>query len=535
MTRTAISLGHAERVSAPAVRPTASSIVLGAAAIAAVVWALLWILLPVWSDVSPSGDNVEQLVWSQGFELGYHKHPPLPTWILIGAEQFFAPSLPLTFTLSVLGMLVGAAFLWRLAGELLGSRASLPAVLATGCIAFFSWRAHVFNHNTVMVPIVYASAWLFLRAVRTGSRSYWALFGVAVAAGMLTKYQYAVVLSAFGVIAIQLRLYRQRPALLGMLLSAGVTLLLLLPHIWWLVTNDFPPFRYAGKMVLARLGWLDRLDVSGGFLLQQARDALVAGAMLGLAAWVSGAKRNRLEEAPAADARVWVLALGFVPLILMLLLGLFAGVRLENHWGMMVLQFAALPILYWFRGRELIPLTVPLLATFLFVQVLETVHYVRAESSDRSRTLEGGAVTAFDPRSLAQSVETDWHRTTDQPLRYIVGSTTWGGFISLYSTTHPQVMIGGDASASPWVSTALVSDCGAVYIDPIQPPQGTPISRRGEWTTVDYSNTHRGEALKVRWAIVSPSARCEGVATGAGEVANGHRDVNSTSAVRPEA
>ena len=96
-------------------------------------------------------------------------------------------------------------------------------------------------------------------------------------------------------------------------------------------------------------------------------------------------------------------------------------------------------------------------------------------------------------------------------------------------------MIGGDASASPWVSPALVADCGAVYIDPIQPPPGTPISRHGEWTTVDYSNKHRGEALKVRWAIVSPSARCEGLATGAGEVAKGRRDVNSASGAGPEA
>src|SRR5579864_8370589 len=110
MTRMAISLGRAERASVPAARATHSSIVLRAAVIAAVIWALLWILLPVWSDVSPSGDNVEQLVWSQGFELGYHKHPPLPTWILIGAEQLFAPSLPLTYTLSIAGMLIGATF-----------------------------------------------------------------------------------------------------------------------------------------------------------------------------------------------------------------------------------------------------------------------------------------------------------------------------------------------------------------------------------------------------------------------------------------
>ena len=27
-------------------------------------------------------DNVEQWVWSQSLQWGYHKHPPLPTWLL---------------------------------------------------------------------------------------------------------------------------------------------------------------------------------------------------------------------------------------------------------------------------------------------------------------------------------------------------------------------------------------------------------------------------------------------------------------------
>src|SRR5690242_18954979 len=110
--------------------------------------------------------------------------------------------------------------MWRLANEMLGRSAALPAVLATGCIAFFSYRAHIYNHNTVLVPFVYASAWFFLKAVRTGKLGYWALFGVARAGAMLTKYQFVVVLGTFLLIALLLRLYRQPRALLGACLAA---------------------------------------------------------------------------------------------------------------------------------------------------------------------------------------------------------------------------------------------------------------------------------------------------------------------------
>ncbi len=483
-------------------------------AAAALFWALLWVLLPAWSDVASSADNVEQLVWSQGLELGYHKHPPLPTWILIGAEQLFHPSLPLTYALSIVGLLVGAAFLWRLAADLLGPAAALPAVLATGCIAFFSYRAHIFNHNTVLVPFVYASALAFLRAVRTGKTRYWLLLGAASAAAMLTKYQFAVILATFVLIAIGLKLYRQPRAVRGACLAAGTALVLLGPHIWWLVANDFPPFKYASEMVLARLGLADRLTATGGFLLQQVRDSLVVVLMLLLASVLWWRERTASQSNVAIlpqppNDRVWILMLGFAPLALMVALGLLGGVQLENHWGTTALQFVVLPVLYWMRGRSLIPSSAAVLAVFVFVQTTEAGYDISVELRERNVTSEEGGITAFDPRSLARAVTDDWQRSTAHAkLRYVVGSTTWGGFVSLYSGDHPEVLIGGDPHASPWVSMQDLLACGAVYFEPVQPPAGADVSGRGEWTAVDLSNAHHGQPMHIRWAVVSPGSGC---------------------------
>jgi 4-amino-4-deoxy-L-arabinose transferase-like glycosyltransferase len=243
-------------------------------AAALLLWAFMWFLLPTWFEPVPPSDNIEQLVWSQGLELGYHKHPPLPTWILIGAEQILPASVPLTYALSILGMGVGGFFLWRLAAQLLGRSAALPVILATACIAFYSYRAHIYNHNTVLVPCVYAAAWFFLSAVRSYKLSQWILLGAACAAGMLTKYQFVVILATFALIAARLKLYRQPQVLRGAAIAAATAAALLAPHIWWLCSNDFPPFRYASQMLLAQLPPLERVDISAGFILQQLRDVL---------------------------------------------------------------------------------------------------------------------------------------------------------------------------------------------------------------------------------------------------------------------
>jgi 4-amino-4-deoxy-L-arabinose transferase-like glycosyltransferase len=486
---------------------------------ALLLWALTWTLLPVWFDSSPSSDNIEQLVWSQGLELGYHKHPPLPTWILIGAEQLFPASLPLTYALSILGMMAGGFFLWRLAAELLGESAAAPVVLATACIAFYSYRAHIYNHNTVLVPFVWASAWLFLRAARSGQTVYWVLLGAACAAGMLTKYQFAVIVATFILIAARLRLYRQPQATRGALIAVATCIVLVSPHIWWLVTHDFPPLRYASSMVLTRLGPLERIDISGGFLMQQVRDVLAPMLMLALAAWLSrrksddpssgGASEDESQAvAPAQDSRVWITMLGFAPLALMLALGLAGGVRLENHWGTTGLQFVILPIMAWMRQRRNIPALSAALVMFFVLQVAEAIYVVVDDVHDRQASLDQGRIKTFDPSSLSRAVVSDWRSVTAEPLRYVVGPTTWAGFISLYSKDHPQVLISGDPSASPWVSMQQLAHCGGVYIDTVQPPRQANVTRRGEWVTVDYSNARRGLPLKISWSVVAPDAQC---------------------------
>src|SRR5262249_43867518 len=152
------------------------------------------------------------------------------------------------------------------------------------------------------------------------------------------------------------------------------------------------------------------------------------------------------------------------------------------------------PALYWMTRRGKSVALAPLLLVFCTIQVAEAAYCIHDELRDRGITLDGGRIRAFDPRELAQAAQDDWYRATSAPLRYVVGSTTFGGFISLYASDHPRVLISGIPSASPWVSLADLARCGALYIDPIQPlpgGDGVPSRHRGEWDAVDYNNSNK--------------------------------------------
>jgi hypothetical protein len=489
-------------------------------AAALLLWAFMWVLLPTWFEPVPPSDNIEQLVWSQGLELGYHKHPPLPTWILIGAEQILPASVALTYALSILGMGVGGFFLWRLAAQLLGRSAALPVVLATACIAFYSHRAHIYNHNTVLVPCVYAAAWFFLSAVRSNKLSQWVLLGAACAAGLLTKYQFVVILATFVLIAARLQLYRQPQVLRGAAIAAATCSALLAPHIWWLCTNDFPPFHYASQMLLAHLPPLERADISAGFFLQQLRDVLAPILMLLIAAALSRRAKQEVATHPEdgevqsashyvqAGSRTWIMMLGLAPIGLMLVLGIAGGVRLENHWGTTALQFVVLPLAAWMKERRTVPAIEPSVAIFLLVQALHASYAVVQDERERHASLDEGRLRAFDPASFSAAALSDWRSATAAPLLYVVGPTTLAGFVSLYSRDHPQVMIGSDTRAAPWVSTDKLHRCGGIYIDPARPPKGAPVIRRGQLLAVDYGKAREGKPVRLGWSIVPPSGAC---------------------------
>ena len=506
--------------------------------IALALWPILWIVLPWSLELVPPVDNLEQLVWSQSLELGYYKHPPLPTWILIGAERLAGPSLLLTEILAVGALVAGGYFLWCLARELLGARGGMLAVLATACMAFYSYRAHAYNHNSWLVAFSYASTWYLWRAVASGRRRDWLLWGATAAAAALSKYQFAIVLACWLGILLHLRLYRDPKVRTGALLGAACAAVLWLPHFLWLLRTHFLPLHYANALILAHLGPLRRLDVSAGFLLQQVRDVLPAALMIYLAgrfssspgslraptrSAVAGAPSSGtpLDTGPCAERpdpqrQVWIGWLALGPLAFTLLLGLVSGSRLENEWGNGCMQFSALALIEWSLvswGRRGCESAAPpaMLAAFALVQAGLVGYVLTTDLYQREQRLGAGELRSFDPRAFSQAVRSDWYRHTREPLRYVSGD--WSAFIAVYSPEHPQVLLEGNPRYAPWVSLAAMRRCGAVYFSPVQPPSGS-ASRAGQFATLDYHHAFRAVPVTIHWRIVDPTPACESSPTG---------------------
>ena len=313
---------------------------------------LAWTVLMLLVDTGLYGDNVEQTIWAHSMEWGYHKHPPLPTWLLGLVTQAFGAAWWWTPVLAALCLLATLWLTWSIARELLGEQVAAAAVLLWGLLQCFSSRAQLYNHNTVLVLCIALTVWCALRASR--SKPVWWL-GVGLAAGlsMLSKYQAVVPLSGLLVALAWSGRFRQSSQRRGAVLAVLVALLVFAPHLAWVASHDFSTLRYASQSVESA-GIARRLLFVASFLVNKLRMILPALAALGLClllARVTRAARRPVTNPVAArpDVQVWLGGLFWGLLAFLLLLPLLAGINLRNHWGVQTFQFSALWLAWRWR------------------------------------------------------------------------------------------------------------------------------------------------------------------------------------------
>src|SRR5689334_2471269 len=207
------------------------------------VWAVYGSIAKSAQGLNP--DMTELIAWSRDLSLGYLKHPPFAAWL---AWIWFSVFPIADWAFYLLAMLMPAIALWivwRLSADYLDIEKRIVAVALLTFIPFFNFHALKFNVNTVLLPLWAATTWFFLRSVRTRDTVWAALSGIAAAGAMLGKYWSIFLLAglALAVVIDRRRLdYIRSPA---PYVTAIAGLLVLTPHMAWLVEHKFAPFKYA--------------------------------------------------------------------------------------------------------------------------------------------------------------------------------------------------------------------------------------------------------------------------------------------------
>jgi 4-amino-4-deoxy-L-arabinose transferase-like glycosyltransferase len=469
-------------------------------ALHAVVWTLgSWLYR---SNLDWAGDMLENYVWGIEWQAGYHKHPPLFAWITAAWFSVLPRTDLAYFALSNTNALVGLCGIAALARRFLPPQQAAVAALAMAISPIYTTLAIKFNANTVLLSVWPWVAYCFVRYVQQGTRIAALALGAVAALAMLGKYFSVVLLAGLTVAAIARPAWRARLLRPQSLLVIMAGMILLLPHLRWLLQSGMPTFAYARErmteiehplpvvaadMVAYAATQLAYLLPSMAFVLLLVRERRGHAAKLML----HGCLRR------SADRDLWWLSMG--TLLAISVLALVTRTRVSVLWGS-AQWFAILPLWLVILRNAGIALDTRrvfrLMAVYwlIVLGVSAVAGYMRVVNHER---------LTMEPRAeLAQAARAAWRQHMGTPLTIVAGNDKEARSIAFYGDGLTRYWELLDPATTPWLSAVDVRRSGALFVCRAddEPCRDAAAAFSGvEPLTVDVA--------KRRWGVSLPARR----------------------------
>jgi 4-amino-4-deoxy-L-arabinose transferase-like glycosyltransferase len=432
-----------------------------------VVHVVVWTVVPALRDPNAPLDMVEMRYWGQQWQLGYHKHPPLPSWIAAAAAECCGGSFWGVYLVAQLGMAAAFWAVWRLGNALLAPRLALLGACLLETSFYYTFNSAEFNNNVAMFPY-WALAVLFLYwALESGKNRWWIATGVALGLGLMCKYTVtilAVTMLLFMLLHPAARRAWLRP---GPYLTTAFAALVFFPHAAWAVAHRFPTLEYAavrsrsGPFLIGHL--LCPLEFAGSQLLVLLPTAWAILPLTGI--------RWRLRPLAPAERfhRDFLLAMALGPFALHLLAAGVLNRWLLSAYGSQLWMFTGVLLLFCLAT---VPTQAALRRSFvrcIAIGIVFVVGFVVHGAA--TPYLFNVALRIHCPSpALATQVRELWTRRYGQPLPMVAGDWWLASNIAFYGPDCPVIYGGSDLNhldmgpgCSGWTNdTELLSRGGVV-------------------------------------------------------------------------
>jgi len=424
----------------------------------ALVWSLYGALAKGSQDIH--FDMGEMFAWSQEPSLGTPKHPPLGAWV-VGLWFMVMPRTDWTYYLLAMMMPTLALWIvWRLSADYLDVEKRVAGVAVLTLIPFMNFHALKYNANTILIPLWAATTFWFLRSFETRHAVWAALAGAAAAGAMLGKYWSACLIAGFAVAALvdsRRHAYFRSPA---PLVSIGIGLILLAPHVIWLFAHDFGSIGYVALRQTEPFSkvLISVLHFFAGFA------AYMAPALIG-ALLVARPGRQALADMllPSSLQRRLVNLVFFAPLLLAAVAALALRVEITALW--MMPAATLLPVVLFSSPSVAVPRKALawLLATAI---AFPLIMIVAAPGIAMAIHRKGLQAHADHYKLLAQAVENSWRTRSDKPLAILGGDFELvnGALFYLHERATAYVMVA--PALSPWIDEARIAREGIALACP---------------------------------------------------------------------
>lgn len=391
-------------------------------------------------------DIFETLVWGEQMQWGHSKHPPLSGWLGYWTSVITGHSDWGLYLVAQLCISLGVFFTFKLARLFFDRYRATVAALLLYFLMYYTPSEMKFCTYLVEIAIAPAASYLLLLSLRKKSHLCWLGLGAVCGLGFLNKYSFGLVAAAFLIVMLTSREYRRCFGTVGPYLALLTCLLILSPHLKWLIDHDFVCFGHVGGRLNEKHSVLMPLFVLAAALYPVLAEALAMALALvpkfpprdetpgrfgrWFAAWrgAAGWERCGVNREAVHFSGIIALFPGAVYLVLSLV-----GTDIILMWLCSVascsgiLVMALCPVA---AGPRLLKRVSILLALFIVAILVGTT----IDTSCRT-----AASLHVRPRVVLEPVEQFWRRHSDGAIPVVVGGLRYAALVDHYSAGHPPV------------------------------------------------------------------------------------------------
>ena len=392
---------------------------------------IIWTLVPSLTNENLPLDTIEALAWGSNLDWGFNKHPPGSAFFLEIFFQIFGPQDWAYYLLSQLFVIISFFVIYKLADELLKDKVlSLVSVLLLEGLYFYNFTTPEFNVNVCQLPFwtlcVYYSWKIFDKKEIMFKDC--VLLGVFAAIGFLSKYLFIYLLISIDLLFFYfLFVKKYRKFDFKYLISLEVFFVLLIPHIVWLMNNDYVTITYGvARAGIENASLLDHVIYPFIFLTKQ------IGILIPLFMMCFFLIKKFKFKINFKDKKLlFLLFINLTPIALMFTTSLIMGSKIRTMWMTPFYLFFGVLFVYIFQNQINQKKLKNFILTFLVLFVLSPLSYtyISITKSDKR--------TDYPGKKIAKKIQYAWSQDHNEPINVVLGDEWVAGNLSYHLNSRP--------------------------------------------------------------------------------------------------
>ncbi len=388
---------------------------------------VIWFLVPTLTNVNLPLDTIEALAWGSNLDWGFNKHPPFSAFAVEVIYQIFGNQDWAYYFLSQTFVIIAFIAIFLLAKDFFKNDSlAFLSVLMLEAIYFFNYTTPEFNVNVSQLPFWALSALYTWRCIKRDKSKDFFLLGVFIGLGFLSKYIFIYLIIGIKLLFFYLLLNKKIKSY-NFLIVGPIALIIIFPHLVWLVKNDFVTLSYGLQRTGSESGLINHILFPAVFLFKQ---FVILLPLFLLSFFLI--KKIKISRFVWTEKTIFIIFIFFIPILFVLLTSFILGANIRTMWMTPFYLLSGIVIIHIFYKQIKINDLKKFYIFFLFLFFLSPLTYSAVSlTNDFKRT-------DYPGKEIARLVQNRWNENFKNEIKIVIGDEWFAGNLSYHLNSRPR-------------------------------------------------------------------------------------------------